>query len=132
MKQPSAQPTASSNAVDALYATGHWLYSEQRIEHAAAVFRALIHIAPDDERGWLGLGACHEERVQEDIALELYATASSVAGTAPRCDVARARLLKTRGLYGEAREALDQAARTADATRDESLQEIITNERKQS
>ena len=37
---------ASPRAIEALYATGHWLYSQLRIEQAMPVFRAMIHLAP--------------------------------------------------------------------------------------
>jgi tetratricopeptide (TPR) repeat protein len=129
MTQPMASPTVSPGAVEALYATGHWLYSQDRIAHAVTVFRAMIHIAPEDERGWLALGACHEAHDQQDIALELYATASAVARAAPRCDVARARILRARGMTEEAREALEEASRIADETRDSDLRLLVAGER---
>jgi tetratricopeptide (TPR) repeat protein len=118
----------SPGAIEALYATGHWLYSQDRFAHAQSVFRAMIHIAPHDERGWLALGACHEAIDQHDIALELYTTAVGVA-TAPRCELARARILRMRGLNGEARRALEQAARIAEHTRDDELRRLVAAER---
>jgi len=125
----SSPPTASPAAVEALYATGHWLYSQQRISHALTVFRAMIHIAPHDERGWLALGACHEAQDQPDIALELYGAAGNVAKTAPRCELAKARILRARGRDQEARDAVEEAARVADDLRDEDLRLLVAAER---
>ena len=122
-------PPPSRGAIEALYATGHWLYSQDRFSHAQSVFRALIHIAPDDERGWLALGACHEAMDQHDIALELYVAAGSVVHTAPRCELARARILRRRGLVREAREAIDEAARIAEELHDNELRNLVAAER---
>jgi hypothetical protein len=123
---PRAQP--SPGALEALYATGHWLYSLERFVHARSVFRAMIHIAPEDERGWLALGACHEAEDQEDIAMELYMTACAMA-TAPRCELARARLLRRKGLEVEAFRAVEQAARIAEQLRDDELRQLVAAER---
>jgi tetratricopeptide (TPR) repeat protein len=121
-----AQP--SPGALEALYATGHWLYSRDRFAHAQSVFRAMVHIAPEDERGWLGLGACHEALDQEDIALQLYETAAGMA-IAPRCDLARARILRRRGRDTEAYRAVEQAARIAEQLRDDELRRLVAAER---
>jgi tetratricopeptide (TPR) repeat protein len=129
MMMKAVAPQPSPGAIEALYATGHWLYSQERFSHAQSVFRALIHIAPDDERGWLALGACHEAMDQHDIALELYAAAGSVVHTAPRCELARARILRKRGLVGEAREAVEEAARIAEELRDDELRRLVAAER---
>jgi tetratricopeptide (TPR) repeat protein len=130
MTQPIGPPAdlPGANAVDALYSTGHWLYSQQRIAHAVAVFRAMIHLAPRDERGWLALGACHEAGDQQDIALQLYATASSIA-TAPRCELAKARILRARGMSEEARSAIAEATRIAEELNDEDLFKLVAAER---
>ena len=130
MTQPIAlsADVPSANAVDALYGTGHWLYSQQRTAHAVAVFRAMIHLAPHDERGWLALGACHEADDQVDIALQLYSTASSIA-TAPRCELAKARILRARGMSEEARRAVAEASRIAEELRDEDLCKLVAAER---
>jgi tetratricopeptide (TPR) repeat protein len=121
-------PTVSPNALEGLYATGHWLYSQNRLEHARSVFRAMIHIAPADERGWLALGACHEAQEQHEIALELYGAAIATA-VAPRCEVARARILRLRGQEDEAQDALDEAARIAEELRDGELAMLVAAER---
>jgi tetratricopeptide (TPR) repeat protein len=126
----SLPPQPSPAAIEALYATGHWLYSQDRFGHAQSVFRALIHIAPADERGWLALGACHESLDQHDIAMELYAAAGSVVPTAPRCELARARILRKRGFTAEAREAVEEAAKIADELRDDELRALVAAERR--
>jgi Flp pilus assembly protein TadD len=129
MSQRVAVPGASPGAIEALYATGHWLYSQQRYAHAVTVFRAMIHIAPNDERGWLALGACHEVEDQADIALELYVAASAVAVAAPRCELARARILRSRGRDDEARGAINAASRLAEELRDDDLRALVAEER---
>jgi tetratricopeptide (TPR) repeat protein len=119
----------SQSALEALYATGHWLYSQGRYTHAQNVFRAMVHLAPRDERGWLALGACHEVVDQHDIALELYSAAVSVAQTAPRCEIARSRILRQRGLTREAQFALEEAGKIAEELRDDELQRLVAAER---
>jgi tetratricopeptide (TPR) repeat protein len=123
-------PPVSPNAIEGLYATGHWLYSQDRLEHARSVFRAMIHIAPHDERGWLALGACHEAQGQQDIAFELYGAAVASASTAPRCELARARILRQRGQQDEALEAIEEAGRLARELRDDELQALVAAERR--
>lgn len=125
---PTIAPQPSPGALEALYATGHWLYSRDRFAHAQSVFRAMLHIAPEDERGWLGLAACHEALDQEDIALEIYLGAAASA-VAPRCELARARILRRRGLEVEAHRAVEQAARIAEHQRDDELRELVAAER---
>jgi tetratricopeptide (TPR) repeat protein len=121
----------SPGAIEALYATGHWLYTQERVADAQNVFRALIHVAPNDERGWLALGACHELHGEQDIAFELYDMASSVV-EAPRCGIARARILRARGLEREARQALDEVARLAASLHDDELRHLVELERRRS
>ena len=72
------------DALDALFATGQWLHSRQRYADASAVFRVIVLCAPDEERGYLALGACHEGLGQDSIALEIYGMAVLTL-PAPRC-----------------------------------------------
>jgi tetratricopeptide (TPR) repeat protein len=120
----------STGALEALYATGHWLYCQDRFAHAQNVFRAMVHLAPRDERGWLALGACHEAVDQHDIAMELYSAAIDMADVAPRCELARARILRQRGRDREALEAIEEAARIAEEIRDDELQRLVAQERR--
>lgn len=121
-------PSTSEHAIEALYATGHWLFMQQRVAQALSVFRAMIHLAPEDERGWLATGFCYEAQSQADLALHIYAAALQLAEPAARCAVAQARILRTRGLIHEARRALAHAARAADAAQDEELRTLVANE----
>jgi tetratricopeptide (TPR) repeat protein len=119
-------------AVDAFYAAGHWLYMQDRFDDAVTVFRAIIRLAPTDERGWLALGACNEALDRHDVALELYDEARRVASAAPRCGLARARILRSRGLLGDAREAFAEAEDAARGVDDDDLHALIAVERQRS
>jgi tetratricopeptide (TPR) repeat protein len=106
-----------SNAVEALYATGHRFLSHERFADAACVYRAMLTFAPQDERGWLALGACHQGLGQIDVALQLYATGRALSRGGGRCDLAQARLFRALGQGEKAAEALHRArcrAATAD------------------
>lgn len=120
---------STREAIDALYATGHWLLSQDRNVHAACVFRAMMIGAPGDERGWLALGACHEKIGQLDIALELYSAATFAAKPAPRCAIARARVLRALERDELAESAYDAAAEIVDGIGDEELASVIAAER---
>ncbi len=93
--QATANPEALRRVVDGLYATGYWLFGEERYADAGAIFRVMIRIAYQDERGWLGLGACHEAIEQADIALEMYGTGRRVASRPDRLEAAREALLRS-------------------------------------
>jgi Flp pilus assembly protein TadD len=120
-------PPASPGAIEALYATGYWLFTQGRLANAQSVFRAMIHLAAYDERGWLALGACYETNSQPDLALALYLSASQVA-SAPRCEIARARILRARGWEHEARRALARATITANELQDDELHALVERE----
>jgi regulator of sirC expression with transglutaminase-like and TPR domain len=113
---------------DSLYVVGLWLMDQQRLVEAAAVARALVRLAPRDDRSWLALGACHEQGDQPEVALEIYGVGRVLAAPAPRCELARARLLRLRGLDGEARDAYDLAAGAAEQARSEDLSRLVEGE----
>ena len=113
---PEAPPT-----VEAIYAAGHWLLEQEQPQKAAKVFRVMVHAVPGDERGWLGLGECHERIGQLRIALELLATGSVVASPSPRCEIARGRALRALEREDEAETAFERAMELADAHDDEEL-----------
>ena len=127
-----SSPALPLSAVEAFYAAGHWLYSQSRFDDATTVFRAVIRLAPEDERGWLALGACNEALDRHDVALELYDEARRVASAAPRCDLARARILRSRGLADDARQAFAEAERAARLVDDDDLHALIAAERHRS
>jgi tetratricopeptide (TPR) repeat protein len=120
-------------AIEAIYATAHWLLGRNRVPEAAMVLRTLLQLAPSDERAWLGLGACHERIEQPLIALELYGAGSVVTrGTGPlsvRCQLARSRVLRDLGRDDEASEALDLAVAVAEASNDDALIALASHER---
>lgn len=129
---PADLSEARSKALESLYAAGHWLYGQRRIDDAVTVFRAVIRIAPHDERGWLALGACHEAQDRHDVALELYDEARRVAASAPRCDLARSRIFRARGMGDDANDAFAEAARIAEELDDEELRALVASEGRRS
>jgi hypothetical protein len=123
------------NAIDAIYATAHWLLGRELTADAAKVFRTMILAAPGDERGWLGLGECHERIRQPRIAAELYGAGSAVGGPtegAPsvRCLLARARVLVALDRQDEAERAIQAAAQAAEAQGSEELEALVASEQR--
>jgi len=109
----------SSQAIEALYATGHWLLSNARHKEAAEVFRVMALSKPDDERAWLALGACHEAIGQKRLAIELYA-------------IARGRALRALDRTNEADDAFESAYELATTVGDPELAELALQERRAS
>lgn len=131
-EQPTAARDGSPSlpdAVEAFYSAGHWLYTQERFGDAVTVFRAVIRLAPHDERGWLALGACNEALDRHDVALELYDEARRVASAAPRCGIARARIFRARGQASDAREAFAEAELIASQLDDDELHALIAAEK---
>lgn len=77
----------------AIYTLGFQNLRQRRISTAMDVFRSLILLFPSDERGWLGLGLCHERVGHPDLAREVYGTGSLIAIHPQRCQKAHKRLL---------------------------------------
>ncbi len=127
----SALPTRATT-IEAVYATAHWLLARERAADAARVFRVMLGIAPRDERGWLGLGECHERIGQQRIAAELYGAGSVAAGgvhpVSVRCLVARARALAKLDRAADVETALDAAARAAQQQGDADLVALVESE----
>jgi lipopolysaccharide biosynthesis regulator YciM len=115
-------------AIDALYATGVWLLEEHRARDAMDIFRAMLLSAPNDERGWLGLGTAHEAVGEIEVAVQLYALCARAAHPG-RCDVARARALRSLDRDDEAATALDDAERFIDHCDDDDVRALIMHER---
>jgi tetratricopeptide (TPR) repeat protein len=119
----------STTAVaDTLYGAGHWLIEQQRHEDAKHVFRTMLSLAPSDERGWLALGACHEQANELETAARLYRLAPLACGTALRCVIANARVLRKLARDDLAEEAYAAAAELADDADDAELAAIIAAE----
>jgi hypothetical protein len=125
---------ARPHAVEAIYATAHWLLSRERAVDAAKVFRVMLRVAPRDERGWLGLGECHERIDQVRIAAELYGAGSVIAGgtrsVSVRCLLARARALCKLGRCDDIPWILDTAAQAAEAQENDELVSLVASERR--
>jgi tetratricopeptide (TPR) repeat protein len=118
--------SSTTQTLEALYATGHWLMQQERHGDAVSLFRTMLLVDARDERGWLALAICHEKLDEIDKAIELCRLAMSACGArAARCMVARARLLRGIGERGEALEAYEQALRCAEAANDDELAELI-------
>ncbi len=117
----------AARAVDGLYACGHALLTDGRYADAACVFRALAAAAPEEERGWLGLGACHEAVGQHTVAIELYATAEKLVPSPVRTAIAHARALRVIGSDHIADGMLDVAA--DHAVGDSELETLVCTER---
>ena len=126
---PREQPTPA-DTIEKLYGIGFWLHAQERYADAALAFRTMLRTAPTDERGWLALGACHENIEQPRIALELYGWGAMVARDSVRCHLASARLLIKLERVSEAIEATDRALRLAEEKGDEDLLELVHAERK--
>ena len=128
---PSGAPRGDTRAraLEALYATGHWLLSRERVHDAASVFRGMAVLAPDDERPWLALGACHEALKQEELALTMYSTGQLLTRPAVRSRLARARTLSLLGRDDEADVAHASAADAADDSGDPELVLLVEAER---
>jgi tetratricopeptide (TPR) repeat protein len=118
-----------ARALDALYAAGHWLLTRERVLDAASVFRGMLVLAPEDERGWLALGACHEALEQTDLALDIYGAAQALKPSRVRIRLARARALEKAGREDEAEDARVAAEEVAMVAGDESLLALVAAER---
>jgi hypothetical protein len=115
-------------ALEILYATGHWLLTTGRPTDASRVFRLMTLTKPDDERGWLALGSCHEALEQQPIALEMYRIGMIAAAPAVRCAVARARAFRALDADTEATEAFELAAELAAAAGEMELARLAERE----
>jgi hypothetical protein len=125
----AADDARRARALEALYAAGHWLLSRERVTDAAAVFRGMAVLAPDDERPWLALGACHEALKQTQLALDIYGTSQVLTRPGVRSRLARARLLEGLGREDEADEVRVTAEELADALGDPTLIALVSAER---
>jgi len=126
---PPSPEVTRARALEALYATGHWLLTRERVHDAASVFRGMLVLAPEDERAWLALGACHEALKQHRLALDIYGTAQALGRGAVRSRLARARVLSLLGRDHEADEALVSAEEAAASLEDDALIALVSAER---
>lgn len=124
----TAQESFEPATIEALYAAGHMLHSRECWADAAAVFRLMLKAVPTDERAWLALGDCHERAGQPLIALELYGAATLAAAPAPRCAIAKVRLLRALDRDDEADSAWEALVAEAEASGDEETAALIEEE----
>ncbi len=118
-------PQTYTNGVAALYRTAHHLLQTGDPRRAASIFRTMITVAPGDERGWLGLGVCHEQVDQPEVAIEVYRSASFVLARGARCELAAYRLLVE---HGGDEEAADFMLAQAREHADDELLEVVEAE----
>ena len=112
-------------AVEALYATAHWLLERERVPDATVAFRVMLLRVPTDERSWLGLGECHERLAQHNVALELYGAGTVAVPRCARIHLARARVLRRLERWDEAARALEDAQSAADESGDLDLIALV-------
>ncbi len=117
-----------TKAIDAIYAAGHFLFTNDRVLEALDLFRTMMLAAPTDERGWLGLGACHEMLGEDDRALDIYRIARRAISRHTRIEIAMARSFKARGEHGDAADAYARAAQCAEAENRNDLLAVIEQE----
>lgn len=112
---PGIEP--APGAIEAIYAIGHAMLEQQRAHEAVKLFRVLLRLAPTDERGWLGLGACHEQMDEDSIAAELYGAGWTVAvPQSARCLAALSLITRRMGDHAAADEYLAESTALASET----------------
>ena len=122
----------TDRAIETLYGLGHWLLEERRPADAIHVFRTMLMSAPDDERSWLGLGLCHEQKGDTAVARELYGLAIAAVPRSFRCPLARARLLRACDAADEADRSYEIAEERASAADEDEIAHAIACERRSS
>lgn len=116
--------------LEALYALGHRLLVEDEAPRTAVpIFRVMVTCAPTDERAWVGLGECHVQMDQEDIALEIFGAGTFAVDHAPHLHLARARIFARQRRLQEATEAWREAATLAAQARDAQLATLVRSEK---
>ncbi len=126
----SIDATDKARAVEGLYATGHWLLSNERFKDAADVLRAMCIVAPQDERAWVALGAAHEGAGHDEVAREIYAVGCTLAQDSIKCGVALVRVLRRLGDEDAAGLMLEQVELRIDEQTDDELRKIVAYERR--
>jgi predicted TPR repeat methyltransferase len=102
-------PPSRSALIERLYASAHAALASGDDEAALRGFAALTFAAPRDERGWLGLGVCHERSGELHAAVALYGLGAGLVPTSPWLEVGRGRALHRLGRAAEAQRAFDLA-----------------------
>ena len=87
-------------------------------------------MAPEDERGWVGLGMCHEGIEQLRIAKEIYAAGTTLAKSPVRCAVALVKVLRRLGDEDAAGEILAMAEDMLDGSTDDDARLLVEHEKR--
>jgi tetratricopeptide (TPR) repeat protein len=116
-------------AIETLYGLGLWLLEQSRTADAVHVFRTMMMSAPDDERSWLGLGLCHEQKGELTVARDLYGLATSAQPHSFRCPLALARLLRQQDEEDRAEQSYELAEERARALDESEIAAAIAHER---
>lgn len=129
---PASPVWADPAVADAIYALAFAMIEAEQWADALDVLRAMLLAWPTDERGWLGLAHCHEQRGQVDVAIELYSLAIASVSRPVRARVGLARLLRERGSWRDADDLLDAAASDAEASDQDELERLVVEARRAS
>jgi tetratricopeptide (TPR) repeat protein len=113
---------------EALYTLAYHKLSQQNHHDAACLLRLMLHLAPSDERAWLGLGLCHEREGQLEMASQLYASGVLANRASGRCALACARVLDRRGLDDECRDLYEHAVEAFEQSGDDELAHAARSE----
>jgi Flp pilus assembly protein TadD len=113
---------------ESLYALAFSKLGQHSYCDAACLLRLMLHLAPTDERAWLGLGLCHERLGQLEVASQLYASGVLAANPSGRCALACARLLGRRGLDDDATRLYEHAVTAFELRGEEQLANVAREE----
>lgn len=128
MTTGNALGVGSRPPTESLYALAFSKLGQHSYSDAACVLRLMLHLAPSDERAWLGLGLCHERLGQLEVASQLYASGVLAANPSGRCALACARLLGSRGLDEDAAQLYEHAVSAFELRGDDQLANIAREE----
>jgi tetratricopeptide (TPR) repeat protein len=131
-EHPAPPGPASPGAVDALYRTAYELHAIGRYVDAACLYRSMLALAPTDDRGWVGLGLCHEALGHREFAMNVYHASTVAVPGSVRCALARGRLLREYGCYAAADDAFDAAEQLARASGSTELATLVVHEKGES
>jgi tetratricopeptide (TPR) repeat protein len=112
-------------ALDTLYAAGHYFLQKNRVQDALVFFRMMLVTGPEDERGFLAMGHCHELLGSQDLAMEIYGTGVQIAKKKVRAFCACARIAERTGDSDKADQILAEALGWVS---DDDEAELIQNE----
>jgi hypothetical protein len=82
--------------IELVYATAHHELSSGRVKRASEAFRLLTMLAPEDERGWLGLGEAHLQAGHEAVAVFVLESGVRLADSSGRCQLLLSLLARRR------------------------------------